>query len=101
MSRPSKTDQEMGYIRDFWNEVRTQEAQHHGIFSTHIYPIARPGVFQIQLSFTPLRGDLENGMGVSSIVCTYPNAEQSTLAGFLWRKAISLGRMVEERRPAR
>jgi len=101
MARPSKTDQEMGYVKDFWNEVRTIEAQHHGIVSMNIYPVPRPGVFQIQLSFTPLMGGIENGLGVTSIVCSYPNAEQSTLAGFLWRKAISLGRMVEEQHPVK
>lgn len=96
MARPSKLDQEMGYIRDLWNEIRTIEAVHHGMVSTSVSPIKRPGIFVFHMSFTPLMGGLENEMEVCSLTFTYPNEEQSTLAGFLWRKAISLGRMVEE-----
>jgi hypothetical protein len=101
MARPSRTDQEMGYIKDWWTEIRTIEAQHHGIVTMNVYPLPRPGVFQFQLSFTPLMGSVENGMGVCSLVFAYPNAEQSSLAGFMWRKAISLGRMVEEQHPVK
>lgn len=96
MPRPTKTDQEMGYIKDWWTELRTIEAVHHGIVTTNLYPISRPGVFQIQMTFTPLMGDIENGMGISSLTFSYPNVEQSTFAGFMWRKAIALGRMVLE-----
>ena len=96
MARPSKTDQEMGYIKDWWTEVRTIESLNHGVVSMYVNAISRPGVMQFRMVFTPLMGGLEDGMGVVALEFSYPNEEQSTLAGFLWRKAISLGRMCEE-----
>lgn len=96
MARPSKLDQEMGYIRDLWNELKTIEAVHHGMVSMTVSPLKRPGVLFFHMSFTPMDAQFHGGEGICSLSFQYPNAEQSTLAGFLWRKAISLGRMVEE-----
>jgi len=96
MARPSKTDQEMGYVKDWWTEARTIESLHHGTVQMSLWPTNRPGVFQVSMSFTPLMSGQENGLGVCSLSFAYPNAEQSTMAGFLWRKCIALGRMVEE-----
>lgn len=99
MPRPTKTDQEMGYLRDFWTEVRTMEAEYNGMFSMQVRPAGRPGVMVYRMIFTPLMGAQENGMGVSALEFTYPNVEQSTYAGFIWRKAIALSRQVEEGLP--
>ena len=96
MSRPSKTDQELGAIKDWWTEVRTLEAEYHGTFLMYISALGRPGTFAFRMVFVPLLGGEENHMGTQALEFLYPNAEQSTLAGFLWRKAITLGRMVHE-----
>ena len=96
MARPSKTEQEQGYIRDFWNEIRVLEAEYHGEVQLWLFPTARPGVFQCRMTFTPLMNSVENRLGVVGLTFAYPNAEQSTFAGFLWRKAIALSRMVAE-----
>jgi hypothetical protein len=96
MARPSKTEQEMGYLRDWWTEVRTMEADYHGQVSMFVSATQRPGVMQYRMVFTPLMGDLENGLGVQAIDFVYPNVELSSYAGFMWRKAISLSRMVEQ-----
>lgn len=96
MSRPSKTEQEQGYIRDWWHEVRVIEAEYHGTVTLYVVPLGRPGVWQYRMVFTPLMDGQPNGMGIVALTFVYPNAEQSTLAGFLWRKAIALARMVDE-----
>lgn len=96
MSRPSKTEQEIGYLKDFWNEVRQIEAEYTGVFEMHVTPTARPGVMQYRMTFTPLLSGQPNGLGVVALTFGYPNVEQSTYAGFMWRKAITLTRMVEE-----
>lgn len=96
MSRPSKTEQEIGYLKDFWNEVRQIEAEYTGVFEMHVTPTARPGVMQYRMTFTPLLSGQPNGLGVVALTFGYPNVEQSTYAGFMWRKAITLARMVEE-----
>jgi len=100
MARPSKTDQELGAVRDCWTELRTIEAEYHGETQLWCVPTARPGVFSYRMIFTPLMGGIEDHMGMVALSFQYPNAEQSTLASFLWRKAISLGRMVAEQSEA-
>lgn len=95
MARPSKTDQEMGHVKDWWNEARTIEAEYHGQVSMTVNATPRPGVFSIEMRFTPVYDRVENPLGAQVLVFLYPNVEQSTLAAFLWRKMISLGRMVE------
>jgi hypothetical protein len=95
MSRPSKTDQEQGYFKDFWTELRTIESIGKGTVTVLFNATGRPGVCEIQLVFTPLFGSEQNTLGMQVIKCVYPNAETSTLAGFLWRKAIALGRMID------
>jgi hypothetical protein len=99
MTRPTKTDQEVGYLRDLWTEVKTMEAEYNGMFSMVVRPAGRPGVMVYRMIFTPLTEGIENGMGVSALEFVYPNVEQSTYAGFMWRKAIALSRQVEEGLP--
>lgn len=94
MPRPSKTEQEAGYLKDFWEEVRTMEADYHGMWSMSVRPSNRPGVMVYRMVFTPLVMDELNPLGVETLEFSYPNAEQSTYAGFMWRKAISLSRQV-------
>ena len=96
MARPSKTDQEQGYFKDFWTELRTIESVGRGTVTVWFNATGRPGVCEVQLIFTPLFGGAENKLGMQVLRATYPNAEQSTLAGWLWRKAIALGRMIDE-----
>lgn len=96
MARPSKTDQELGAMRDFWNEVRTLEADHHGMFTMLVSPVGRPGIFKFTMVFTPLMEGQPNGLSSHSMEFTFPNVEESALAGMLWRKSIRLGWMVRE-----
>ena len=96
MPRPSKTEQELGYLRDFWNEVRVMEAEHHGMFEMYVTPTPRPGVMQYLMRFTPIMGTIPNHMGVTTLTFAYPNVENSSYSGFMWRKAITLSRMVQE-----
>lgn len=91
MARPSKTDQEIGYVKDYWNEARTIEADHKGIIVMSVHATPRPGVVVVRLVFTPMFGGVENGLGVVSTENVYPNAERSTFWGFMWRKVIALG----------
>lgn len=94
--RPSKTDQEMGAMKDFWMEVRAMEAEYGGMVSMFVNPTGRPSVFRFTMVFTPLMEGSPNALGTHSLDFSYPNAEQSGLAAFLWRKSIALSRMVRE-----
>lgn len=103
MARPSKTDKELGAFRDCWNELRALEADHHGMVSMFCNPLGRPGTFGFRMVFTPMVGRPEDVSGVHALEFIYPNVENSSFAGFLWRKAIALRRMVDEgaERPVR
>lgn len=101
MARPSKTEQEMGYLRDWWNELRVIEAEYHGVVTIYSGASPRPGVMHHRMVFTPILGGMENGLGTVALEFLYPNVEQSTYAGFMWRKAITLARMIEEQREVR
>lgn len=83
-------------MKDFWLEVRTMESAYTGAFSMFVSATQRPGVFSFRMVFTPLLGGEENGMGVAALEFAYPNAEQSMLSSMLWRKAMSLGRMLDQ-----
>lgn len=96
MPRPSKTDQELAAIRDCWKELRVLEAEYQGETQMWCTPSARPGVFTWRMIFTPLMGGKYNYIGAVALSFQYPNTEQSTFAGFLWRKAVTLSRMVLE-----
>lgn len=84
-------------MKDFWLEVRTMESAFTGAFSMFVSATNRPGVFSFRMVFTPLLQGEENGMGVVAIEFAYPNVERSSLASVLWRKAISLGRMYDQK----
>lgn len=56
----------------------------------YVSPTQRPGVFAFRMVFQPLYGTEEAPIYTEALEFIYPNAERSTLAGFLWRKAIGL-----------
>lgn len=96
MARPSKTDQEIGFIRDAWTELRTLEAEYHTVISCYVTPQARPGCFRFRLVCVPLMDDAPSGLGTQAVEWTFPSASDTSLAGELWRQSIKLSRQVYE-----
>jgi len=95
MARKSKTEQEQGFLRDYWNEVREMEADYRGVVMSSLECSPRPGVMRFRLSFTPMMGYIENGMGVSMYQFEFPNSQQGTLAAALWAASLKLLALVE------
>jgi hypothetical protein len=96
MSRPTKTDQERGYLRSFWTEIRTLEADYVGSVTIQAYASARPGVFVFRVTFVPFLHEEANPLGTSSVQVEYPNGATQTMAGALWAASMKLTTLVYE-----
>jgi hypothetical protein len=90
MARPSKTEQEYGYLRSAWDEIRGMQADYQGVVSIYANATGRPGVFTIRLVFTPLVEDAENYLGANAVQYEYPNGTTQTMASALWAQAMKL-----------
>jgi hypothetical protein len=95
MARKSKTEQEQGYLRSYWDEIREMEHDFVGVVTCSTEATPRPGVLRIRLSFTPFAGDQYNSLGVSTVVLEFPNAQQGTLASTMWAASLKLLQLVE------
>jgi len=97
MARPSKTEQEIGYLRSAWDELRTLQANYQGVVSIYANTTGRPGVFTLRFVFTPLLESAENYLGANAVQFEYPSAHASqTLAAALWAQAQQLARVVDD-----
>jgi len=95
MARKSKTEQEQGYLRSYWDEVRELEADYRGVVLVSLEAGPRPGILRFRMSFTPMIGHVENGMGSSMYQFEFPNAQTGTLAAALWSGVLKLMALVE------
>lgn len=95
MARRSKSDQEQGYLRSFWDEVREMEADYAGLVTCSLECGQRPGIVRIRLSFAPFAGDAYNTLGVQTVLHEFPNAQQGSLASTLWASSLKLLALVE------
>lgn len=95
MARPSKTDQELGWLEDAWKIFRSLEASYQGVISIYANPMGRPGVFTFRFVFTPLVETSENYLGSCAVQFLYPNADSKTLAATFYNQAHKLAEVAE------
>jgi len=96
MPRKTKTDEEVGYLRAFWDEVREMEADFNGAVSIQELPSKRPGVLEIHLSFTQAVGTLDNPLSQAKYKYTFPTALNQTYAASKWVAARALRQVVAD-----
>lgn len=84
MPRKTKTAEEAGFMRSFWDECRTLQADYTAAVGMFSIPTGQPGVWQFRITFTPLLEDHENWVGTHSVAVLFPNATTQTLAFALW-----------------
>lgn len=96
MPRVSKTDQELGYVRSFWNEVKTFQAIYGTAFEATASLSERPGVLVFRLTATSLLDGHGEGMGKNTVQFEFPTANKQTLAAALWVYAMKLSDLIEE-----
>jgi len=96
MARPSKTDQELGWLDDTWRVFRNFEASYGGVITVYANPMARPGVFTFRFVFTPLVESAENYLGACAVQFLFPHSEAKTLAATFFNQALKLAQVIED-----
>lgn len=96
MPRPSKTEQERGFLRAFWDEVREIEADFSGVVYVREQAQPRPGVLHIEIEFVQVVGEEGNLLNTCKYTYLYPNSMLHTYAASKWLAARALRQMVEE-----
>lgn len=94
MPRKTKTEQELGFMRSFWDEVRTLQADYAAAVGLYAYPTDRPSVWSFRLVFTPLVENVENPVGSAAVQFIFPTAANQSLAGALWDQSMKLTELV-------
>ena len=92
MGRPTRHDQETGFMRSFWDAIRTMEADYHGTCDLRFSAMPRPGVVTIRLSFVPFLEGEKNFIGSAAVQVEFPSAADRTLAGTLFYLSQQLDR---------
>lgn len=94
MTRKSKTDQELGYLKMFWEELRTLEVEYSGAVTMFVSASRRIGVMEYRLVFTSLLDDETASEHTCTYKFDYPNAGNTILAGQLWNASRILADLV-------
>lgn len=85
MPRRSKEDQEEGYMRALWDELRYLQVDHSGTVSVTVDPSERPGVFFFRFAFRPASTEDLGAWGTQSIQIEFPNVNRQLLSAALWQ----------------
>ena len=90
MPRRSKDDQDRGFMRSFWDEVRELETDHGASVTLFVHPSKRPGVFVYRMVAVPIEGPEAETKGVNAVQFEYPTALRQSLPAALWAYAQKL-----------
>ena len=99
MPRVTKQEQEVGFLRSFWDEVREMEADFNGSVVVYETASKRPGILSLRLVFTQAVGKKDNPLSACSYSYTFPSAANQTYAGSKWVAARALRQVVEDSLP--
>lgn len=97
MPRPSKTDLELGYVRDFWQEVIDIEREHKSVVTLRITPANSRGVLVFRLEAYAVNEIEDDSPRKDSIQRGWPSASNTSLAGFMWSLARRLNDQMSNR----
>jgi len=96
MPRKSKTDQERGYARSAWDEIRDLEDEFKATIFITLTPEHRAGVFKIRLSCAQVIAQYGQKPVDAAVAVIWPNAHDQAFTGALWDTVIKLRAIVEE-----
>lgn len=96
MPRKSKTAQEIGYARSFWDTIRDIEDEFKSSVFVTITPEHRPGVLKIRMSCAQVLAKFGSQPVDTSIAVIWPNARDQTFVGCMWDTAMKLFTQAEE-----
>jgi hypothetical protein len=85
MPRPSKTSQELGYLRTAWEEIEDMQLEHHVLVTVKLIPVSSRGVWNLRGEIVTIECDTyDQPIGRSTIMMRFPNGHNTTFAGELW-----------------
>jgi hypothetical protein len=87
MPRKSKTDQELGWLRNIWEEMAATELKHGGFMKVELKPTASRARFMVRLVMTRPEGEGDIPGWAGSTRYDYPNAESTMFLPWLWGRA--------------
>jgi hypothetical protein len=96
MPRKSKTDQERGYARAAWDELRDIEDEFKAAVFITITPEHRAGVWKLRISCSQVLAKLGTQPIDTAISVIWPNAHDQAFTGAMWDALIKLRAMAEE-----
>ncbi|HKF96603.1 MAG TPA: hypothetical protein VKB96_18840 [Gammaproteobacteria bacterium] len=96
MPRKSKTDQERGYARSAWDELRDIEDEFKAAVFITMTPEHRPGVWKLRISCSQVLASFGTQPIDTAIAVIWPNAHDQAFTGALWDSFIKLRAMAEE-----
>lgn len=96
MARKSKTDQERGYARSAWDEIRELEDEFKASIFITITPEHRAGVFKVRMSCAQVIAHYGKQPVDAAVAVIWPNAHDQAFTGAVWDTVIKLRGIVEE-----
>ena len=96
MPRKSKTDQEIGYARSAWDQLRDTEDDFKASVFVTLTPEHRAGVWRIRLSCAQVFAQYGQQPVDCAVSVIWPNAHTQSFMGALWDAQIKLFAMAEE-----
>src|SRR3954465_7951272 len=96
MPRRSKTDQDAGFMRSYWDEVREMQVDYGAVMQVYSHPSNRTGVFVFRMVAAPMDTRDLNDWGTCAVQFEYPNANNQSLPAVLWVFAEKLHNLVHE-----
>lgn len=96
MPKKPWTDQEVGFMRSFWDEVMELQDDFNGKVLVHEKMSRRPGVLEIRLEFYVDDGLDQALLSACAYQYTFPSSANSTYAASKWIAARALRQTVED-----
>jgi len=96
MPRKSKTDQDAGFMRSFWDEVREMQVDYGVVVGVYVHPSNRTGVFVFRLIGAQAASHSVAPIGTQAMQFEYPTGDLLSLPGALWRGSMKLHEMCVE-----
>jgi len=87
MPRKNKTDRELGWLRNVWEELAAAEMRHGAFIKVIMQPTASRGVFTVRLEID--RPDTPKGLPAFSYhsMVRYPSGDNTEFLAWLWGRA--------------
>lgn len=87
MPRKNKTDRELGWLRNVWEELAAAEMRHGAFIRVVMQPTASRGVFTVRIEME--RPDTPKGLTAFSYhtMARYPNGDNTEFLAWLWGRS--------------